>query len=279
MILPDLLPPFLVSFAIALVVLFLAGIIARKNPSTANLIASSIAPTAGFLSGTLFVRSFPELPPSDSIGWLFWVMILTALLAPIKNRIPALEKGFPPAAIALLSLLLLKPFIGQPWSRFESVLWIGSIFLIWLTAYLFIDRLQKAPRSWKPLVLLVIATTGLALLLTLSGTLSYGLYALTLSGAIAAPALCSIGPFRPVFPFDLRPATILIAIPSIGLLFGGYFFAEMPTTAAVLTLVSFTAFALPSISKIKRLRAGSLFLFQLAWLIFPLLMAIVWTGR
>ncbi|HLS27764.1 MAG TPA: hypothetical protein VK041_03885 [Opitutales bacterium] len=279
MTLPDLFAPLIASFAITIFILFLARTVAHRSPQAASYLAESIAPGAGFLGGSLQVRGFPKFPPIDSTGWLWWMIVLILLLAPFRKRLPGFEKIFPPTALAILSFLLLKPFIGRSWNGFETVASIVGTFLIWFVGYFLIGRIRHAPRPSQPLFLLAIGTMALAILLTLSGTLSYGLYALALSDVIAASALWSIRPFLRTPLLDSGPAAIVIAIPWIGLLLGGYFFAQLPVVAAILAVFALTTFALPEIPKLRRLPAVPFFLLQLTWLLLPLLLAIFSTGK
>lgn len=270
MTLPDLLAPLLSAMAVSAFVLLLSAALALWKPGLAQRVSTWIAPSAAFLAGSLFVRGLPRLPPADSAGWLWWAVAGAAIAGPLFRHPPRYRN---PAAFVVslgLSCALLQPLAARVWASSVSMFWIGGTATVGSMAWLLIDRAGSARSVWQPLLLLLFAVFALSTLLSVSGTLSYGLYALALCGAVAAPALASILPvFRTLLP-DPRPASAVIAIPWTGLLLGGWFYAGVPLLSVILAVISLSAFALPAIPTLGDRSSARLFTLQILLLAFPL---------
>jgi hypothetical protein len=270
MTLLDLLTPLLTALSATLFVFALSAVLNRYKPHAAQKLAIWIAPATGFLAGGYFVRGFPRFPPIDAASWLYWTISLIAVIGFfVSSRFRPLQNAGRLTIASGLAVLILRPLIGRFWNGFESLPWIGGTaflwFLVWQTLAHAIRFPQNSDRG-KPLLLIWIATVGLSILLTASGIASYGLYVLALSGAIAAAGLASLPQVRKVVP-DFRPAPALIAIPWMGFLSAGYFYADLrflPMALSVLALA--TTLLLPQIPRLRKLKPVTLFTLQLLWL-------------
>lgn len=272
MTLLDLLPPLLTALLATVFVFAISVGLNLYKPHAAQALSTWLAPASGFLVGGYFVRGFPRFPPIDAASWLYWTIPFVAIIgAFLGHRFRHLQSAGRGLIAAALSFLLLRPLIGRSWNGFENILWIGSIALLWFVVWQILAharQFSQTPRHGKNLLLVWIAVTGLSILLTASGTASYGLSLLALSGTIAAAGLASLPRIRRVVP-DSQPAPALIVIPWMGFLVAGFFYADLQLVPAILSILALTTtLLLPQFPSLRNLKPRTLFSVQLLWLVF-----------
>ncbi len=137
---------------------------------------------AGFATAQTLIDGVPRIPPIEASGWFSIIAVaLAAIAIGVRPRVP--PKVW--VAVCMLTALavvitIVHPLVGESWSWPIAVGWIVGMTAVAGTAAWLVDR-HAAPGPGTPAVLLI-AATGVAIGLTLSGSARYG----QLAGAIAS---------------------------------------------------------------------------------------------
>lgn len=271
----ELLAPMLVSIAVAVLLLLLAGGVALWKREPGRRTAKWLAPAAAFTAGAYLVRGLPSLPPADAAGWIFWsvgVAAITGCCVSTSSR--WLLWGGRGLAVVGMVYLIARPLIGRVWEGADAAVWFGGFALIFLGVWAAGVQGHRDARVWRPLLLWLLSTIGLGVLLMVAGTASYSLYALALAGVIAGAGAASLSWARRFGP-DPRPAAAILVLPWAGLLIAGHLYADVPLSALLLTASSPFAVLLPRLPKMKALRTSRMVALQIGWAVLPLAIAAV----
>lgn len=271
----DLFVPMLTALGASVVFLGIAGALSLWKIEVARRVAQSVSPAVAFLFGAFLVRGFPPFPAAEAAGWIWWAVAAAAVAGVMPfGRAAWLRWVGRAVAIGFLLFLILRPLLGRSLEGREAFLWIAATALAWALGWAAIDQGRRAPRSWHPLLLLLMVSIGLSILLMVAGVASYSQYALALAGAIAGAGVWALPCVRRFLP-DPRPSAAVVALPWVGLLVAGYFFAEMQWMDALFALVALLAFFLPLWPWSKKLRPLRLLLIQVGWVMLCFALAIV----
>lgn len=269
----------ILAMAGAVLVLVLAAFLSLWKPEAGRRTATWIAPAVGFVAGSFLVRGWPPFPARDAVGWVFWTVLLVAVIGAVAPKTPRWSRWIGPAfALSGLLYLMLRPLIGRVWEGSAVFVWLGGIGLVWLAAWVAMAQSHRAAQGWRPLALLLLSTIGLSILLIVGGTASYAQYALAIAGVIAGAGLGSLPGARRLIP-DSRPSAVGIVIPWMGLLVAAHFYADLPITVSVLATVSLLSLVFPWVPKLKNLSGAWLLAIQIGWTMLALVIAIVMTHQ
>lgn len=181
-----------------------------------------------FLAGYVGILGRPPLKPVESTHWLFYLVAVAGLAGVVHSllpdRIPKIIRAILPVLItAALVALTVKPMIQYSWTTGQAAAWIAGLsamtLALWAAMAALAERLPgpALPAAWT------IAAAGLATVIGISGSASYGQLAGTLASALgAAMVLASWKPDLSLARGAVAPMAVIYA----GLLINGYFYAN-----------------------------------------------------
>ncbi|HMB95345.1 MAG TPA: hypothetical protein VKK61_04830 [Tepidisphaeraceae bacterium] len=231
-----------------------------------------IALAGGFLAMYSPVTgAIPKLPPNGAIGWIFYIAIVTALLAliDIAAHIPSLLRwiGWAIVFAASFSALLFNQLNAAD-TRHSTIGFI-AVFTLVAIGWLIAIEQNENDRLISPISMFLSACFAAALLI-MSHSIVYGRLALILAGAIAPMIL--LGAWRGRFTIR-GSAPVFVAVLGV-LLAAGYYFADLTvwnlTLVGIAPLTSFVV-KIPALSRKRPWVRGVI---CIALLIFPLLIAV-----
>lgn len=196
-------------------------------------LAPAVALAAGYMIGHYRVAGFPQFFPSQTTGWLFYLVGLAVPAA-------AAARKWKPASVGILIVLLvvatLKPMWTFHWPFGQSLLWFAglwtALFLLWYV----LDRLAFAARGALLSFAFCWAALASGVVLALSATALLGQLSVIL-------AVC-LGGLSLIAAFSKTPSEgwIVVAITALaGLLLNGLFYAQLSGWNA-----AFLALAVPA---------------------------------
>lgn len=171
-----LLPAFLCA-------LILAGIQAWRPDSEKRLIwAVPTAVGVGFVAAQSMVDGAPRIPPIEASGWFSIVAALAVLLAiAVRPRVSrTVWSVLSTLAMLAMVVVISYPLIGNSWTVPVAAAWILGMTAVAGTVAWLVDT-RSSPGPGAPVVFLI-AATGVAVGLAMSGSARYG----QLAGAIAS---------------------------------------------------------------------------------------------
>jgi hypothetical protein len=214
-----------------------------------------VAITGGFLTSQFALRGqsgFSEslhtfLQPHEAVDWLPHIVLLALGVSLVMYLAPAHR----PRLIALAAALcfaapvrLLSGNLAQHWSILEKITVLVSLAaglgFVWLLA----SRDDGRQPGILRVPLLVLVTLGIAIAVTQSGALTYGLSSAALGAAITGVALV-FAFHRSTWNSGAAASAGVISLTLGSLIILGHFYAELSTTNAALLLLSLTATAAP----------------------------------
>ena len=217
----------------------------RCWPLWVSRIVSAIAIALGFEAGFLATYGWPKFPPVEAHEWLMVVLRPAALAIAIlatTTRIPAKGIWLLRFIIAFgAALILLQPYIKYTWSGTQSTVWllglgVGAALLWWLVFRLVVNNHatveeDHTPANWLSWALAFVSGgTGITILM--SGSQTLGQLGITLGAVLLGVAVASLIARKQAFlvtsHLDLT-VTLLI-----GIWLGGYFYAQLSATHALL---------------------------------------------
>lgn len=186
-----------------------------------------------YFAGHLFVAGWGSFPPTDTINWLPFFALVTAVLGALCGvlTIKASVRVLIFALVSAVALrLLLKPKFQYGWSPGEGWAWVAFLGCAMVLLAIILDALgrRSATAVEVPAFLLIICAGTFGALM-LSGSMLLGQLASVLTAAVAGSLLFTVRKValgRGIVP--------LFTLLGGALLLGGYFFAELPATSAVL---------------------------------------------
>ena len=193
---------------------------------------------AAYLSGHVIIAGWPPMPPRESTHWLFYIVLLSALLGVVDTRwtVPSsLRWSLRLVLTGLMLWLTLKPMVQYSWSRPQAAAWFAALGLAALLFWGLVDSL--AGRKSGPgltLCLLIVSVEGAALL-GLSGSAMLGQLSGALAAALAPIALIVL--WRPAHSLP-RGAVAVYVMASSALWLNGYFYAELTWFNALLLTIA-----------------------------------------
>lgn len=212
----------------------------RRQATPASLGGGAIGVGAAFVSAYVAISGWPRFPPVESTQRLFYWIALLSILAFAWGRFKQVASPWPirGAAVAVMLWGILRAPIQNSWSFAEVGLWLGGL----LAAGLAMDRalerslaVTSGRAALEAAAVRLAVLGGSAVLLGLSGTARLA----QLMGAVA----CGVFVVE-VLAWRLRrrawlagDAIVLVTV-FLGLLLGGYFYAELGALPAALLICS-----------------------------------------
>ena len=215
-----------------------------------------VATAGGFLAAQFALRGqsgFFEslqtfLEPHEAVDWLPHIVLLALGVSIVMYLAPAAQR---PRLIALAVALclsapvrLLSGNLAQHWAIPGKVVVLVSLGTILGLVWLLLASHDEEQPAFLRVPLLILVTMGVAIVVTQSGVLIYGLSSAALGAAITGSALVSS--FRGIATSSGAAATAGVITFTLGsLIILGHFYAELGTVNAALLLLSLTATATP----------------------------------
>ncbi|PYJ11862.1 MAG: hypothetical protein DMF06_01435 [Verrucomicrobia bacterium] len=229
-LLKQILPATILAMAVA------AGICGIALAWGTERARSALAPLAmgvAYFVGHLFIVGWVRIPPSDTTNWLPFFALASAVLG-AGCTVVSLSRWTRALIFALVSAgaltLLLKPKFQYGWSLGQSLIWVAGLACAMVLLAVVVDGLTWRPAQALEMPVILLATcAGTFGALMLSGSVLLAQFAAVLGGAVFGSLVLSarnVALGRGIVP--------LVSLLLGALLVSGYFFAELPATAAVL---------------------------------------------
>ena len=247
------------AFPAILAAVIVLGVRAIPRPEWLSKTPEVIAIAAGFTVGFVATHGGPNFPPVESQEWFVVVALPISLVVAMAARIcvaPAplfwimrllIAFGLPP--------LLLQPLLQYTWSLAQAVTWLTLLGLANTTVWVLLSRPVK-PHHGQPfprfdwviwMLTIVVGATGITTMLSGSQTLAQ----VTLSLAVTCAAIGAIGVIWP--NKNGWQGSIDIALPMLIMIWlNGYFYAEVIPIHAILLGLSPLAVWMGEIDPWKR---------------------------
>lgn len=227
----------LVPAAVAAVLLALVFRVWRRGSAAGGAHGSiPVALAAAFCSGAVLLYGWPTVPPVAATDWLFLLLVGVAALAAVDAswRAPTAVRWLVGLAVSLaVPRLLFQQMLTHTWTGADGWIWTGSLGVALFVVWTGLETLaSRVPGPFLPLALTLVASTAALALLT-SGSALLGQLAGALAAGLGALFLLTL------LRRDLAIARGGVAVPAValgGLVGIGYFYAELPWTAALLLL-------------------------------------------
>lgn len=230
-----LLPGVLLPALGALVALALAEWSRRRDRRRA-LAGSSLAIGAAFVAAFVAASGWPRFPPVESTQRLFYWVALIALLGFVwaRRKASAPPWPLPVAAVAFLLWGMLRSPIEHRWTSLQAAIWLLALLALGWAVYkaLAVSHSVTGGRAALEATVVRLAVFGGAAgVLALSGTARLAqLMGAVVCGLLVVEAVAAWRRRTAWRPGDAMAPTVA----TLGLLLGGYFFAELAPWPAIL---------------------------------------------
>jgi hypothetical protein len=220
------------------------------------------AMTGGFLAGQFALRGqsgfidglHTFFQPHEAVDWLPHIVLLALGVSIVMYLAPARR----PRLIALAAALclaapvrLLSGNLAQNWSIPGKAVVVASLAAVLGFVWLLLASNDDEQPAILNVALTILVAVGTAIVLTQSGTFTYGLSCGALGAAIAGTALSALGAigsasvWRRITVSDTHGASGIITFTLGSLIFLGHFYAELSMVNAALLFLSLIATAAP----------------------------------
>lgn len=200
---------------------------------------AALAVGAALVVGHGIVVGWPALPPIDAVQWVFWLGIVATLLGAGAGRwtLP-LSFQWPARAVSMLTiaLLVLRPLlVAGEWNLGEAIANVAAAAATGLVFWSGLAVVGRRASSVGAALVMLVVSSGAAVLLALSGSASLG----QIAGAVAAAlgVIGVVGWWRPKLAIAAGAAPVT-AIAIWTLLVGGHYYADLGWTPMVLVALS-----------------------------------------
>ena len=253
--------------------------------------AGGVAVAVGCIVGYVAILGYPRFPPIDIKQWFAYfaaaacvVGCLEQRLWPVSRRTGMRANTIPlrwlPRVVLIGAVvgLSLRPLVGYSWSTPVAAAWLVGSAIAFATLWWAMDGLADAKSEAGATMACTVVAVGSSVVLMLSGSASLGLLAGTLAAVLGMIALlAALGRIGEV----LSSAVPVIATVLATLWLQGYFYSEVPKTAAILLLSALPlSWMIPRIRQAGRTESSALLL-RVGSVALPIVVAILlaWRAR
>ena len=269
-LLKQMAPSAVLAAAVAAMLLF---VFARWK-KTATRCAGAIAISTGYVAGHVLAAGWSPFPPRHATHWLFWFAVIGVIAAVADAFVrPKGTVRFVAWAIicTIACRLILQPKFSYAWSATEGWLRVFAIAVAIVVLTFCLDLVERSPFGTARLFsVMTVFCGGACVALILSGSLLLGQLACILSTTVAT---CFVLIIAVRAPFHSSVAAAPLSLVCAGLLLGGFFYAELPTTSVLLLALS-PAMALLRVGKKSHSQSPAL-AYRAALVAIPVAIAVV----
>ena len=241
---------------------------------SASRCAGAIAVGAGYVMGHVLTAGWSPFPPRHATQWLFWFAIIGVLAAAADALVR------PQGTIRLViwaiictiaCRLILRPKFSYSWSAAEGWLWVFAIGLGVVVLTCCLELVEHGRFGTATLFsVTTVVCGGDCIALILSSSLLLGQLACILT---AIAVTCFLLTIVVPAPFHPRGAAAPLSLVCAGLLVGGFFYAELPATSALLLALA-PAIALLPVGK-QSYSQSRVLVYRTAFVTVPVAVAVV----
>lgn len=231
------------------------GVAHLYRKSAGGLWGGAVALGVSFPISQVLILGVPAWPPVEMRHWFPFLAVgaMASGLVETMCRTRVRLRWCVRVILTFSALRLLLDFkVKNFWTRTESILWLGTLFLLCLAVWTIVDKLSaKTPGPIIPFTLTVISSlsagvigvTGSASSLQLAGVLAVGLAAITFFAWLR---------HEPEYNEGIAPMFLVL---SLGPWFEGYFLSETSAVCMLLIGLSPLALSLALFEPVQALKA------------------------
>lgn len=217
--------------ALVAIALHVAGFAAQGILSVRGTFAPGLAAIAALLSVTLWIRGFPDFPPSGSNAWFFVLTTLSGVLLLLEARLQHPSRWILRGLLVFAGLrLILDAKFQTDWDLTNGLTAVAALAALGLAQWASLERLST--RHGGPIFALVLsayagfsaAIMGLASSASLAQTAGAGALAALVTAAVATK-----------IPVKFESLVAALTPTTLALLVMSHFYADLPLAGLLLT--------------------------------------------
>ncbi len=214
------------------------------HPPASGTWAGGLAVAVGCIVGYVTLLGYPRFPPIDVKQYFPYFAAAACGVGFLELRLRRASHHAATGAVAFAlrwlprTLLIaavvglsLRPLVAYSWSTPVAAAWLGGLAISFAMLWLAMDRLAAAKSELGATGACVLVAAGSSAVLMLSGSASLGLLSGTLAAVLGMMVLLTI---LRRSSGALRSATPVVTAVLATLWLQGYFYSDVPKTAAVL---------------------------------------------